>query len=594
MKFDILLFRTSWFELDMMINSFFCRLIPVVFSFALAACTGTLQEQLLSSAADGQYGLEKLPIANPAPSLSTDIIYNVLVGEIALQRQDLSLAYTHQLKSADLAQDAVAAERAVRIALHQKDQAGALKATESWIRLAPESVDARQIAVMLYMQKGDADIALNHLKQVVKLHGGGSQDGFIQAVVAVASGENNDLALQLMQSLSMDYRSSADASYAVALTAVMAKRFDVAESEVRKAIKVDPKMENAYVLLSRIYMERKDSDGAMKVMRQALKKLPDSKSLHSGYARLLIDLDKPRLAYQQFQQLSKLDPDDDKIIFSLGVLALQTKKFKQAAGHFNALLQDKTRVDDASFYMGRIADEQERPKEAMDWYGKVKGGKFMFAAQLRMVGLVAEHESLEKARVMLAGMRVRMPDRSVDLYIMEGDLLRKFSSQEKVIELFDAALKDHPDDLDLLYARALSASALGRMDILERDINLILKKKPDHADALNALGYTLADQTDRYQEAMDYIKKALALKPDSPAILDSMGWIQYRLGNHVEALAYLRRAFDMAQDVEIAAHLGELLWVTGKKQEAQKIMRGALEKNPDNKYLLKTIKRLGI
>ena len=207
---------------------------------------------------------------------------------------------------------------------------------------------------------------------------------------------------------------------------------------------------------------------------------------------------------------------------------------------------------------------------------------------------MAAQGDLPRARSMLGDMRARMPKRSVDLYILEGEILRKHSTNDKVVELYNAALEEHPEDLDLLYARALSASVEGRVDILEQDILVILQRKPDHADALNALGYTLADQTDRYQEAFNYIKKALAIKPDSPAILDSMGWVQYRMGNNEEALGYLRRAFEKVQDVEIAAHLGELLWVTGQKEEAQKILHGALKKHPKNKYLQQAIKRLGI
>ena len=566
----------------------------MLLAVSLGACNSALHEQLLSSADKGMYGVEKLPVTKPPHSLSTDIIYNLLVGEIALQRQNLGLAYKHQLKSADLAKDAVAAERAARIALYQKDRPGALKATERWIEFDPKSSIARQISVMLYMQLDDTESALKYLKQLVKIQNKDKENGFVQAVVAVASGKNNKLALKLIQSLALDYQSNADARYAVALVAVMAEKLEVAENEIRQAIRIKPKMDKAHILLGRIYTERGDAAGAIKAMQQALKRSANSKALHSAYARLLIDLNKPKLAYEQFQHLRKLVPDDVNVKFSLGIIALQLEKYRQAESHFKELLQSNSRTGDASFYMGRIAEAEGKPKKAMEWFGKVKSGKNMFNAQVRIVGLVAEHESLDKARVMLAGMRTRMSDRSIDLYILEGDILRKHSSHKSVVKLFNAALKEHPDEIDLLYARALSASALGKVDVLEKDIKFILKLKPDHADALNALGYTLADQTDRYQEAMDYIKKALSLKPDSPAILDSMGWVQYRLGNHNEALRYLRRAFDMVQDVEISAHLGEILWVTGKKQEAQKIIQGALKKYPDNKYLLQAIKRLGI
>lgn len=575
----------------MLINSRSLKFILSTVLVVSATCSSAAQQPASPSVAEGQV-VSKQPVNDS--SLSAEIIFNVLMGEIALQRDDLELAYKHQLKSADLANDVVAAERAAKIALHREDQVGAQEAVKRWVELDEKSARAKQMAVMLYVRSGDVEAALRHLKLLVKLHEKDGQDGFIQAVVAVASGKNNDLALKLMQSLVQDYKSSANARYAVALIAVMAKKLDVAENEIRQTISIDPEMEKAHVLLGRIYAERGEEVGAMSAMQQALQQIPKSKALHTAYARLLIDLNKPKLAYQQFQQLKKLTPDDIDVQFSLGILALDLKKYQQAKSHFSGILKSQKRTEDANFYMGRVAEMEEKTDEALEWYGKVRGGKYLFNAQARMAGLVAEKESLAKARAMLAGMRTRMPKRSIDIYILEGDILRKHSTHAKVVELFDAALKEHQGDIDLLYARALSASALGRVDILERDIGLILKQEPNHADALNALGYTLADQTERYQEAHHYIMKALALKPDSPAVLDSMGWVQYRLGNNKEALDYLQRAFKIVQDVEIAAHLGELLWVTGKKQEAQKIIQEALKKHPDNEYLLKTVKRLGI
>ncbi len=578
-----------------MTKTLFNRALPIILAATLAACSSAQQKKAILSDGQGKSALQSVSVGQGAsPSLTPDIIYNILVGEIALQRQDLGLAYTHQLKGAGLAHDAVAAERATRIAIHQKNQPNALAAVNRWVLFAPDDPQARQMAVMLYIQSKEYVSALKHLKSLVGLREQLGQDGFAYAIASVTSGGDRQQALTLMQSLASGYKDNPRASYAVALTAVMAKRLDLAEREARRAIQGKPDMEKAYVLLGRIYLDRKDTAGAMRTMQQAIAASPESRILHSAYARLLVDLNKPKLAYSQFQKLASLMPDDADVLFSLGILSLQLEKREQALGHFSNLIKTGKRVVDASFYMGRIEEMEGRSESAIDWYKKVKGGNYQFDAKVRTAGIVADQGDLQKARSMLSDLRARMPKRSVDLYIFEGELLRKHSTNDAVVGFYNTAIDLHPNDLDLLYARALSASAQGRVDILERDIRKILKQKPDHADALNALGYTLADQTNRYQEALDYIQKALAIKPDSPAILDSMGWVQYRMGNNEEALRYLRRAFDMLQDVEIAAHFGELLWVTGKKQEAQKVLQGALKKNPDNKYLQQAIKRLGI
>ncbi|MCP3668876.1 MAG: tetratricopeptide repeat protein [Gammaproteobacteria bacterium] len=579
----------------MKIGILFNRLMSVILAVSLAACSSMAQKKEPSSAIKKNSASKTVATkARDAYSLSPDVIYNILVGEIALQRRNLDLAYAHQLKGADLAQDAVAAERAARIALHQKDQAGALVAVKRWITYAPEDAQARQMAVMLNMQSEAYVEALRQLRSMVQLYEQQGQDGFVHAVTAVTAGQDRPLALRLIQSLADGYKDKPEASYAVALSAVMARDFAVAEHAVRQAIRQKSDMDQAYALLSRIYMERKDSAGAMRVMQQALDISPDSAALRSAYARLLVDLDRPELAYSQFQKLYVMMPDNANILFSLGIISLQLDRRTQAAEHFTALIKTGKRVVGASFYLGRIDELEGRPDAAIAWYAKVKNGSYLFDAMVRAAGLMAEKGDVQKARSMLNDVRTKMPGRSVDLFILEGEILRKHSANDQVVELYSAALKQHPDDVDLLYARALSASLDGRVDILEQDILSILERKPDHADAMNALGYTLADQTDRYQEALDYITKAMAIKPDSPAILDSMGWVQYRMGNNEQALKYLRRAFSMQQDVEIAAHLGELLWVTGQKQEAQKILQGALKNSPDNKYLQQAIKRLGI
>jgi len=579
----------------MMITTLLNRSISVVFALALSACSIAAQTNMQPSDYEGNPAAEEVAVMQlSSVSLSPDIIYNILVGEIALQRRNLSLAYSHQLKGAGLARDAKAAERATRIALHAKDQSGALVAVKHWIEYAPDNEQARQMAVMLNIKSGTSEEALQHLRSLTQLLEKQEKDGFVHAVAAVTSGQDPQVALQLMQSLAADYPENPRARYAVALAAVMARNFEVAGRETRSAIKLKPDMDRAHVLLGRIFMERKDGAGAMQTMQQALDVSPESTVLRSAYARLLVDLEKPDQAYEQFQKLHTLIPDDAEVLFSLGILSLQLDRRTQAAGFFTDLIKRDKRVVDASFYLGRIDEMEGRLDAAIAWYAKVKGGNYLFDAQARIAGLIAEQGDVPRARSMLGGMRGKMPKRSVDLYIIEGEILRKHSTNDRVVELYSLALEEHPDDLDLLYARALSASVEGRVDILEQDILAILQRDPDHADALNALGYTLADQTSRYQEALDYIKKALAIKPDSAAILDSMGWVQYRMGNNEEALRYLRLAFEKLQDVEIAAHLGELLWVTGQKQEAQKVLHGALKKSPDNKYLQQAIKRLGI
>ncbi|MGB5733385.1 MAG: tetratricopeptide repeat protein, partial [Thiohalocapsa sp.] len=176
-------------------------------------------------------------------------------------------------------------------------------------------------------------------------------------------------------------------------------------------------------------------------------------------------------------------------------------------------------------------------------------------------------------------------------YLIEGELLRERDLEQQAIAVYSAALDQAPDNPDLLYARAMLAVGMDRVDLLEQDLRRILTADPDHVDALNALGYTLADRTDRFSEAQSLIERALQLRPDEPAILDSMGWVLYRMGNAKDAEPYLRQALEGVFDAEIAAHLGEVLWVLDKQDEARDVWERALAEDPKHEYLLRTMGR---
>ncbi len=207
--------------------------------------------------------------------------------------------------------------------------------------------------------------------------------------------------------------------------------------------------------------------------------------------------------------------------------------------------------------------------------------------------LLAKQDKLDSAREHLHAIRSRNSKEGVRLYLVESELLIEADRHADARGVYDHALAEHPEDSDLLYARAMLAEKMDRLDLLEEDLRSIISREPNNAQALNALGYTLADRTDRYQEAYEFISRALEIKPDDYYILDSMGWVLYRLGRHQEALEYLRRAAGLTDDSEVAAHLGEVLWVTGDKAGAHKVWESALETTPDDERLLELMKRYG-
>jgi Flp pilus assembly protein TadD len=202
------------------------------------------------------------------------------------------------------------------------------------------------------------------------------------------------------------------------------------------------------------------------------------------------------------------------------------------------------------------------------------------------------NDELTEARTYLEIARAEFPDMRIQLVLVEAQLLTDHAELSSVIDLLGTFLSESPDDADLLYFRAMTGEKAGDLDLLESDLRRIIELDPKNADALNALGYTLTDQTERHDEALDLITRALAIRPNEPAFIDSMGWVQYRLMNYEKALTYLRQALTLMRNDEVAAHLGEVLWVVGDKVEANKIWQEGLEREPDSKFLKDVIERL--
>ncbi len=257
------------------------------------------------------------------------------------------------------------------------------------------------------------------------------------------------------------------------------------------------------------------------------------------------------------------------------------------------LVEMDQRQGEAQYYLGRIYENRRLYEEAIDWYEQVHAGEYSFDARLRVAELLGVLERSEEAIAQLDAMLKGSQSTGslVRIYITKGELMRSARRYTEAMEVFNTALEIVPGNSDLLYARALVAEKLGRIDLLEADIRTILTTEPDNAHALNALGFTLADQTDRYEEAFGYLERAIEIMPDDPAIIDSWGWVHYRLGRHEEAIRLLRKALSRLDDAEIAAHLGEVLWVTGQHDEAREVWQRALQKAPDDPLLLEVMQR---
>ncbi len=548
----------------------------------LSGCSG-VQTQSVAGATPGA--------AAPASSkISAAVLYKLLTAEIARKRNRLDLAVSLYLQAAEESRDVAVAERATRMAVFARDEARSLTASILWIQLAPRNLAARQVHAALLIRAHRNDEAARALSALIDEASNNQRNGFKLVTTILSRQKDKKLAFTIMQALVKERPSDLQAIYTLAQLAVQVGNLEQAKTLLQRVLELEPEHPQAPLFLARILQSEGNTSAAITLLSDALKNNP-SKKTRFIYARLLVDAKQYEMARKEFEHLVKEMPESADAHFALGLLLLQTGRLEDARAPFEQLITMGKRLHVAHYYLGQIDESGKRLEAAIKAYGKVNGGEHFLNAQIRIAILLANQGKFEQARHHLHGLERKTPAQAVRIQRVEAEILARAGKLEAALKVYDAALLERPDNDELLYARAMLAVRLDRIDIVERDLRNILSRNPDNADALNALGFSLADQTQRYPEAMALIQQALVLKPDDHYVIDSMGWVLYRLGRYPEALQFLRRAFAVKGDPEIAVHLGEVLWSMGNKDDAKAIWKGALDKVPTDQRLLELIKR---
>jgi tetratricopeptide (TPR) repeat protein len=407
----------------------------------------------------------------------------------------------------------------------------------------------------------------------------------------VAKHPDKNAVLTLVSDLVKPYRQLPEAHFAVAQAALAANKYDAALVEIREALRIRPDWEAAALFQAQALTSESRAK-SLDYMKGFLAANPKAQEVRLNYARQLIGEKKYPEARAQFQRLLDDNPQNPDVAVTVALLSVQINDLDAAEMQLKRVLELNYKdPDSVRFHLGQVNEERKRFDEAARWYLAVEGGEQFVMAHARYAFMLARQNRVADARAHLQSLEAQNEAQRVQIVQAEAQLMREAKAYKESFDILKTALEAHADNPDLLYDIALAAEKLDRLDVVETSLRRLIALKPDHAQAYNALGYTLADRTDRLTEARDYIEKALKLSPEDPFILDSMGWVEFRLGNHTEGLQYLQRAFDQRPDPEIAAHLGEVLWVKGKKGEAEKVWRDSLRDNPGNEELQKVIKK---
>ncbi len=530
--------------------------------------------------------------ALPTVPLSADVLYALLLGEIAGHRGQLEASVAALTRAAQKTRDPRIAERATIASLYARRPQEALINARLWVELRPASGEAHEALAAALMETGDRAGAREHFQKILTLGGdAGLAPAYLRIAATLGRQSNRAEALAVMKELVALNSDKPVAQYALAHLAVRVSDLDVAMQAIDRALTLSPGWEDAALFKARILVSRKDNSRLLSFHEKFLDEHPRATNLRLSYARLLVDLKQWEKARDQFKRVVAASPKDNDAVFTVALLALQTNDLDEAEKYLKRTLELQPENDQARLYLGQVAEQRKRFGEAIEWYGAIESGELHFEAQARLAVSIARAGDVDQARAQLHALDPKNEAQKVQLALAEEQILRDAKRFPEAFDALTRALTDLPDNADLLYARALVAERVGRIDTAENDLRRILKKDAKNANALNALGYTLADRTTRYQEALGFIEQALALKPDDPFILDSMGWVHYRLGNHSEAVKHLRAALDKRADAEIAAHLGEVLWVMGDRAGAELVWKGALKHSPDSEALLSVINK---
>jgi tetratricopeptide (TPR) repeat protein len=531
--------------------------------------------------------------AEPPSELTGQILYEFLLAEVALQRGQPQIAAQAYADLARRTRDPRVARRATEIAAYANQRSLALDSARIWNEVEPESEAGRILGALLVA--GDrVDEAKPHLAQSLA-RTQSDPARFAQALgqlSALLSGAKDKAAgLRVLRELVAPHSAVPEARLAVAQAAAAADNDTLALEEAQAASKLRPAWEQP-VLFEAGVLQKKSPAAAIARLRAFIDANPKSREVRLAHARALVADKQFDAAREQFAGLRTDFPDNVDVVYALGLLSLQLEDHAQAETQFKRLLElpfrDRPLVH---LYLGQIAEDKKRYPEALDWYKQVEQGDHFLTAQIRASSVLSKQGDLAGARKLLQNAEATNEQQRTQLTLAESQLLRDANQSQEAFTMLEQALDKIPNSAELLYDYAMVAEKLDKVDVMESSLRKVINLRPNYAHAYNALGYSFADRGIRLDEARMLIEKALTITPDDYYIIDSLGWVLYRQGDLPGALRELERAYKGRPDAEIAAHLGEVLWVSGRRDEAEKLLREAVKKTPENDTLKKTIAR---
>jgi tetratricopeptide (TPR) repeat protein len=551
------------------------------------------------------------PAASRAPAsgveLNADLFSRLLLGDVALQRGDLAVSARAYLDAARTTQDPRLAERATEVSIAARDRTLVHDAADLWARLDPSAERPKHVLAALESNNNTGAIPstasndelrarIEHVLANAALTGPGVGDVFMQLNRLFSDQSDKRAVLALVREVAKPYPKTPEAHYAVAIAAFGVGADDAASvkearDEADRALELRPTWERAVILKAEI-VGRSSPQDALAVLEAFVAANPDAKSAAGALAQRYVDRKRYKEARALMQRLWDRDRESRDLEFAVATIALEMKDYPEAS----RLLEDLKSAGYGEpgvidLYLAQVAEETRQWTKAIEHYQAVTDGDRAWLSKLRIGAMYGKQGELAKGRQWLASLTAVTRDQKVQLTQAQAQLLRDAGDDAGAYQVLVHGLADNPGAPDLIYDLAMAAEKLDKVDEAESKLKELVALRPDDAQALNALGYTLVDKTSRTGEGLAFIQRAHKISPADPFILDSLGWAFYRMGQFDDAERYLQQALEGRPDAEIAAHLGEVLWRKGEHEKARQVWKAQLVANPDNVLLKETVKR---
>jgi tetratricopeptide (TPR) repeat protein len=569
------------------------RVTLLLLSFGIASCVATTQaiDDTLKTVSVASNETQSEPIDQQIKPIAIDTLYDLLVGDVALGRNQFKIALDNYSRQARLTADKEVIALAHRIAEYVRDQAVQLEMALLWVDTSPDDPEAHKAALQAYLNQGDALTALTHASWLYQYH-----NDLDSLLLVTTTFDSPSQIASLIDSVKKLPFSREKQAITHLLTAVLEQKLGQlkdAERNARAFLAAVPADQRGLLLLSQLLHQQNRSDESIELLIDALKDKPNNRPLRLQYARFLAT-NTPKKAITQFEILRDDNPKDQEVNFLLALMQLSHGDIAAAENLFEQASAKPSLRSDAQYHLGAISEQKGDISGAMSRYTQVRFGRNYIAAASRLSALLAKHRSMSQAQQYLQRMRSSQPTQAVILFQVESNLLLNAQKPSQALVVLSSGLDYFPNDPQLLYARSMVAEQQDDFVLAEQDLRAILAQDQNNATVLNALGYTMILHTDRREEAFELITKAYQLEPKDPSIIDSMGWALFKLGKTEQALDFLKQAFEIMPDPEIAAHLGEVHWTLDNRKDASIIWQQGLQSTPDHKGIINTMLRLNV